>query len=289
MHCRLVVSLMGLLSVGLAYASGFGLCYLLGGETAGVHNLMPFLLIGIGVDDMFVICNALDQTDLNDSPKDRIVNCLKHAGPSITITSLTNTLAFAFGGLNSLTALRSFCIFASICILMLYFIVMTFFMSVVVWDTERVGRKKGECCGLFMCKMDSIFCCRGFFMSPKQKRYGTVNTDNKEAPAANSNQNEQVNDSLEASKTEKFIESYLAPTILSKAGRIILLVVYVILIAGSIYGCLQVEIDFKVTYFIGDTAPVYGYYQLNDKYFASGFNVAHYVDNPNLDFSTEET
>ena len=60
MHCRLVVSLMGLLSVGLAYASGFGLVYLCGGETAGVHNLMPFLLIGIGVDDMFVICNAVD-------------------------------------------------------------------------------------------------------------------------------------------------------------------------------------------------------------------------------------
>jgi len=59
-HCRCVVSLMGLVSVGLAYGSGFGLSFLCGGETAGVHNLLPFLLIGIGVDDMFVICNALD-------------------------------------------------------------------------------------------------------------------------------------------------------------------------------------------------------------------------------------
>ena len=31
MHCRLVVSLLGLVSVGLAYASGFGICFLLGG------------------------------------------------------------------------------------------------------------------------------------------------------------------------------------------------------------------------------------------------------------------
>ena len=60
MHCRLVVSLMGLVCIGLAYLSGFGLCYYLGGETAGVHQLMPFLLIGIGADDLFVICNALD-------------------------------------------------------------------------------------------------------------------------------------------------------------------------------------------------------------------------------------
>jgi len=60
MHCRLIVSLMGLFCVGIAYAAGFGFCFYVGGETAGVHGLMPFLLIGIGVDDMFVICNAVD-------------------------------------------------------------------------------------------------------------------------------------------------------------------------------------------------------------------------------------
>lgn len=177
MHCRLVVSLMGLVTVGIAYAAGYGFCYYLGGETAGVHGLMPFLLIGIGVDDMFVICNAVDQTDLKAPANERIKTALQHAGPSITITSLTNCLAFAFGALNSLTALRSFCLFASACIMMLYLLVMTVFLCVVVWDTERVGRKKGECCGLCMCKMDSIFCCRGFFLSPKQRAYGTVNAE----------------------------------------------------------------------------------------------------------------
>lgn len=99
---------------------------------------------------------------------------MSHAGPSITITSLTNALAFAFGGLNSLTALRSFCIFSAVCIVMLYLIVMSVFLCVVIWDTERVGRKKGECCGLFMCKQYSIFCCKGFFLSPKMIAYGTL-------------------------------------------------------------------------------------------------------------------
>lgn len=71
-------------------------------------------------------------------------------------------------------------------------------------------------------------------------------------------------------------------------GRIGLLVIYVILIAGSIYGCLQVEIDFKVTYFIGKSAPVYDYFQLNDKYFATGSYTTIYVDNPDLDYSSTE-
>ena len=46
---------MGLICVILSYFSGYSIMFMTGGEVAGVHNLMPFLLIGIGVDDMFVI------------------------------------------------------------------------------------------------------------------------------------------------------------------------------------------------------------------------------------------
>jgi predicted RND superfamily exporter protein len=49
-----------------------------------------------------------------------------------------------------------------------------------------------------------------------------------------------------------------------------LLVVYVFLIAVSIYGATQVRIDFKVTYFIGDTSYVYNWFQKNEEYFAAG-------------------
>lgn len=59
-HCRSIVGAAGLMCVVLAYTSGFGICLTLGWKIAGVHNLMPFLIIGIGVDDFFVICNALD-------------------------------------------------------------------------------------------------------------------------------------------------------------------------------------------------------------------------------------
>jgi len=124
---------------------------------------------------------------------------------------------------------------------MLYLIVMSVFLCVVIWDTERVGRKKGECCGLFMCKQYSIFCCKGFFLSPKMIAYGTLKEEGKETKAADGL---KIDASEQASKTEKCLDKYLAPNLLTCTGRIILLVVYVFLIALSIYGATQVRIDF---------------------------------------------
>jgi Niemann-Pick C1 protein len=59
-HMRSCVALFGLMCTGLAYILGYSICGTFGEQTAGIHGLMPFLLLGIGVDDMFVICNALD-------------------------------------------------------------------------------------------------------------------------------------------------------------------------------------------------------------------------------------
>ena len=55
---------------------------------------------GIGVDDMFVIIQALEQ--LSPAEKalpvpERVAAALKHAGVSITVTSLTDILAFGVG------------------------------------------------------------------------------------------------------------------------------------------------------------------------------------------------
>lgn len=62
-HFRCGAALIALLNVGLSYAASAGLAYYLGGQSAGIHGLLPFLLIGIGVDDMFVISSNIDQTN----------------------------------------------------------------------------------------------------------------------------------------------------------------------------------------------------------------------------------
>ena len=68
--------------------------------TAQVFHTLCLLYVGIGVDDMFVICEAwvmLTEEDLKLPLEKRIATMMKHAGVSITITSITDVIAFAIG------------------------------------------------------------------------------------------------------------------------------------------------------------------------------------------------
>ena len=64
-HCRMTLAFVGIMCIFLSYLAGFGICFINDMEVTNIHNLIPFLLLGIGVDDMFVLCNALDQTPLD--------------------------------------------------------------------------------------------------------------------------------------------------------------------------------------------------------------------------------
>ena len=59
-HCRCLVALGGIFSVALSFFAGFGLLYYCGHHTSSFHSWLPFLLMCIGVEHMFVICNAID-------------------------------------------------------------------------------------------------------------------------------------------------------------------------------------------------------------------------------------
>ena len=59
-HSRAVLAVLGLGSVMIAYVEALGLSMYFGLNKAGSHAAIPFLLLGIGLDDMFVLVAALD-------------------------------------------------------------------------------------------------------------------------------------------------------------------------------------------------------------------------------------
>merc|ERR1719232_1297335 len=75
---------------------------------------------------------------------------MSHAGAAITITSVTNFMAFGIGATSSLPALRSFCMYASIGILTIFFFQITWFVALLTIDEKRVEQRRNGCCCCFI-------------------------------------------------------------------------------------------------------------------------------------------
>ena len=93
--------------MALALITSYGLCSYLDLFFSPLHNFIPFLLLGLGVDDMFVVARAYDvcTSDSSDASAansvivgDRISRAMRVSGVAITVTTLTDFLAFATGG-----------------------------------------------------------------------------------------------------------------------------------------------------------------------------------------------
>lgn len=99
----------------MAILVSYGLCSAFGVFYGPVHSILPFLLLGIGIDDMFVIVQCwsnLNKEEMKRSLPARIGITMKHAGVSITITSVTDFAAFAVGATTVIIQIS--CIFSLI-------------------------------------------------------------------------------------------------------------------------------------------------------------------------------
>jgi len=134
-HLRVWVAIVGLLTIGISYAASYSICGIAGWQTASIHSLLSFILLCIGVDDMYVISNALDQTDFNLSIEERFKITFYNAGTNVSVTTATNIVSFAISTIANTIALQSFCIYATVAVLYAWLTVMTTYSCVLVWDT----------------------------------------------------------------------------------------------------------------------------------------------------------
>jgi len=156
---RVGLTLMGILSIGMSIASSYGFCAYLGLFYSPLMNVLPFLLLGIGVDDMFVIVNAYDLTDASQDVRARIAQTLYTAGASITVTSMTDVFAFLIGSNTSLPALRNFCFYAAFGIFFDFLYQVTFFVAWLTLDERRRANKKGDCAFCLSCPPEACCAC----------------------------------------------------------------------------------------------------------------------------------
>ncbi|KAJ8011970.1 hypothetical protein DPEC_G00063850 [Dallia pectoralis] len=143
------VGLAGVLLVALSVAAGLGLCSLLGlSFNAATTQVLPFLALGIGVDDMFLLAHSFTEAGINIPFKERTGDCLRRTGTSVALTSINNMTAFFMAALVPIPALRAFSLQAAIIVVFNFAMVLLIFPAILSLDLHRREDKRLDilCC-----------------------------------------------------------------------------------------------------------------------------------------------
>jgi len=142
---RCVVGLVGVILVIFSVLACLGLCALFGITfTPTIMQVLPFLAVGLGVDDMFVIAEAFTVNRKWTVGKMGETS-LREAGASVAFTSVCNFIAFAVASTNPLPAVSSFSLAAMIVVAVNFFVIVLGFTAVAALDAKRQLDNRGDC------------------------------------------------------------------------------------------------------------------------------------------------
>ncbi|KAH7732203.1 patched family protein [Aphelenchoides avenae] len=121
------VACAGLINTLIALISSFGLMMLIGVHYNVINTIIPFLLIAIGVDDMFIMNACWDQTDRKLPTQERMAQMMMNAGVAVSITNVTDILSFCIGCFTELPGIELFCLYAFTAVGFCYVYQLTYF------------------------------------------------------------------------------------------------------------------------------------------------------------------
>ncbi|KAL6724288.1 hypothetical protein Aduo_019188 [Ancylostoma duodenale] len=132
----------GLSTTLMSIICGFGSLMLMGVSYNVINTIIPFLIIAIGIDDMFIMNACWEQSDEHQPVPVRMSQTLSHAGVAVTITNVTDIMSFAIGCITDLPGIQLFCLYACVSVAYCYLFQITYFCGfmAISGDLERQKR-----------------------------------------------------------------------------------------------------------------------------------------------------
>uniref|UniRef100_A0A1I7T688 SSD domain-containing protein n=1 Tax=Caenorhabditis tropicalis TaxID=1561998 RepID=A0A1I7T688_9PELO len=125
--------LSGLTTVGMVSATGLAF------QSIIVSTL--FLVIAIGIDDVFIILAAWHRSDRNLEIPERIALTVQDAGCSMTVTTVTNLVSFGNGVLSTTPVLQTFAIYSSVASVICYIYQLVIFPAIIAITAPKEYRE----------------------------------------------------------------------------------------------------------------------------------------------------
>ncbi|KAG6699624.1 hypothetical protein I3842_08G075600 [Carya illinoinensis] len=143
---KVLLGLCGVILVMLSVLGSVGFFSAIGVKsTLIIMEVIPFLVLAVGVDNMCILVHAVKRQPTELPLEGRMSNALVEVGPSITLASLSEVLAFAVGSFIPMPACRVFSMFAALAVLLDFLLQVTAFVALIVFDFLRAEDMGVDC------------------------------------------------------------------------------------------------------------------------------------------------
>uniref|UniRef100_A0A8C6DCG6 Patched domain-containing protein 3 n=1 Tax=Moschus moschiferus TaxID=68415 RepID=A0A8C6DCG6_MOSMO len=245
---KMWVAVFGVISTAKAVVSGFGLMLYVGVPFVLIVANSPFLILGVGVDDMFIMVSAWQKTSLTDSTAERMSDVYSKVAVSITITTVTNVLAFYTGVMTSFRSVQYFCIYTGTTLLFCYFYSITCFGACMALDGKR-----------------EVVCLR-WLKKPETPDQKCSSLKKSCCLPGSSLQDEYKAD---IHPMNLFFRDYFCPFLTNTKSKVFVVLLYISYIITSLCGCFRVQEGLDLRNLASHDSYIIPYFNVEEERFST--------------------
>lgn len=260
------LGLFGIFVVLLSVVASVGLFAALGVKvTLIIAEVIPFLVLAVGVDNIFLLTHELDNVNLShpsESVEKRVARAVGHIGPSILLSATCETIAFALGSTVGMPAVRNFAMYSAGAVLFNSILQLTMFVSALTLDQKRVESNRLDC--LPFIKLNKSKLNRESFSTMTARVLGSPG----------------VFEKFDEPSFSKLMRKYYAPYLLKRKVKVIVTGVFFAWFAASLALLPNIELGLDQRLAVPEDSYLVDYF--NDLY-------AYFNQGPPVFFITKDT
>uniref|UniRef100_A0A8C5MCV0 NPC1 like intracellular cholesterol transporter 1 n=1 Tax=Leptobrachium leishanense TaxID=445787 RepID=A0A8C5MCV0_9ANUR len=248
---KVTLGIGGILVVLFAVFSSMGFFSYLGVPSSLIIvEVVPFLILAVGADNIFIFVLELQRTERKDEEtrEQHIGRVLGGVAPSMLLCSISESLCFFLGALTNMPAVRTFALNAAMAILLDFILQITMFVALVSMDTKRQEESRFDIC----------CCCKSKTEKRKKKSKGLLIT---------------------------VMKKFYCPFLLNPYSRVIVMVLFMGMFCCGLYFLLHCPVGLNQELAVPLDSYVLSYLNALNEYFEVGVPT-YFVTTAGYDFST---